>query len=87
MRGMSGWKALGFESYYEYLRHPIWLEKQQQIIKLFPICYKCKCVRATQVHHLNYCHIGNEKLWDLISVCSACHIKIHKEEKRGDDRI
>jgi hypothetical protein len=28
---------------------------------------------ATEVHHLSYRHIGNEPLFDLVSVCGPCH--------------
>ena len=53
---------------------------------------KCKailsgCLRsANQVHHLSYQHVGNEPLFELISVCSACHDKItamDRDRKNG----
>lgn len=30
------------------------------------------------VHHCNYNNLGNEKLSDLITLCSKCHKKIHR---------
>lgn len=47
-------------------------------------CQGCGGARATTVHHLTYDRLGSEMLFDLISVCSQCHAKIHPhiEEQR-----
>ena len=42
------------------------------------VCEACGEVRATEVHHLTYKHIGSEFLWELVAICRACHERYHK---------
>ena len=74
-----GWKALGFDSYEEYLESDMWRSKRELILSLRPICEVCKTKKATQVHHLHYNTTGNESSKDLLVVCSSCHEKIHNK--------
>ena len=37
--------------------------------------------RATMVHHKRYHHIGNENLFEFISLCEYCHNVLHEQEK------
>ena len=39
---------------------------------------------ATQVHHLTYAHLGDELLFELISVCDDCRKRIHHSEQIAD---
>lgn len=39
--------------------------------------------RATEVHHLTYANVGNERLEDLTSICHNCHEVITEESRRG----
>ena len=48
-----GWKAIGFNSYKEYLLNDIWLYKQRTMLEGSPLCEKCGKKKATQVHHLH----------------------------------
>lgn len=41
-------------------------------------CQYCNQAKATEIHHLTYEHLGNELLNELISYCSACHLKVHR---------
>ena len=34
---------------------------------------------AIDIHHLTYKHLGDEPLFDLVSVCRNCHDKLHGE--------
>ena len=70
-------KALGFNSYKEYLNSYLWKDKRNFIISLKPFCEKCKGKKSTQVHHLNYDSVTNENQSDLIALCRECHKKIH----------
>ena len=75
----TGWKALGFETYLDFLSSDIWKDKRNYVLKLRPICEKCRINKATQVHHLTYERCGNEKGEDLMAVCYKCHQEIHNE--------
>ncbi len=33
-----------------------------------------------EVHHKSYRNLGNEKQWELITLCKRCHNKIHKRK-------
>ena len=65
--------------YNEYLNSPEWRKKRAQRISIDNgICQMCLSAPAEEVHHLNYYNIGEEDvLTDLVSVCHACHCKIH----------
>jgi 5-methylcytosine-specific restriction endonuclease McrA len=45
------------------------------------LCQSCGTSKATEVHHLTYFHLYDEPLFDLVSVCNACHVKLHPEER------
>ena len=85
-RGMPGWKALGFNSYKEFLNSTLWKEKRQWIIEQAKFkCERCGCFENLQVHHLNYINVGNEGKEDVIVLCKDCHKKEHEviDEKRN----
>ena len=66
------------EEYKAYLKSPEWKEKRLEVLRRDKfICQKCKKEWATEVHHLTYKNIYNERLEDLLSVCKGCHEKIH----------
>lgn len=67
--------------YNEYLRSEAWREKRRQILERDGgICQGCRCTRAVHVHHLTYDNVGDELLFQLISLCETCHDKTHKEK-------
>lgn len=67
------WLAL----YGEYLRSPQWAELRRRVfVRDGGRCQFCG-ERATQVHHLTYKRFQNEKLFDLVSICDACHSDEH----------
>jgi 5-methylcytosine-specific restriction endonuclease McrA len=39
-------------------------------------CQECGA-RATDVHHLTYAHLGDERPDELIAVCESCHNRLH----------
>ena len=49
----------------------------------------CICGRiATETHHIMLrSHSGNNSVENLISLCGACHIAIHKNEKAGYHKL
>jgi hypothetical protein len=68
------------EEYRDYLDSPEWRHKRNR--RLVMDRWQCQarldgCLdHASEVHHLTYAHIGNEPLFDLVSVCGPCHRKI-----------
>ena len=72
------WKALGFETYQDYLASDFWKEKRDWILSCFENeCQKCGSRKDLQVHHKNYNSVGNEKMRDLIVLCRKCHKEVH----------
>jgi hypothetical protein len=63
-----------FGSYYESQE---WLRTREQILARDG--YECQACGNTAecVHHLTYDRLGKENDLDLMSLCNACHIKIH----------
>jgi hypothetical protein len=70
---------IGVKDYYNdvYLKSDEWKSKRQNTLKRDN--FKCVCCNseATQVHHVNYNNVYQEKEKQLISVCNDCHNKIH----------
>ena len=85
---MNGWKALGFETYSDYLNSVFWKDKREHIIETFGNkCSNCEAKMGLQVHHLSYANVGNEQLEDVIVLCRSCHYKLHKNEDDEDGKI
>lgn len=77
-KGLSGWKALGFDSYQEFLLSEFWEEKRKWIIECSgSYCQKCQSTKKLNVHHLNYINLGNEGINDVIVLCNKCHQEEH----------
>lgn len=67
-----------FADYEIYLQSPLWKAKRLAVLKRDNWkCQACLMRAACQVHHLTYNHVGNEPLFDLVSVCIDCHQKLH----------
>ncbi|MEE9364856.1 MAG: hypothetical protein V3U92_19825 [Cellulophaga sp.] len=69
--------------YYEYLTSNKWKELREKVKERDEfLCQECKTKKAEEVHHLTYENVFDEKLSDLISVCSDCHKELHKTEQK-----
>ena len=65
--------------YDAYLQSDAWREKRAQALKRDGgLCQGCLERPATQVHHLTYAHVGDELLFELISICDDCHERAHR---------
>ena len=62
----------------ERYARPDWEPLRQKILKRDNyLCQGCHARRATTAHHLTYDRLGSEMDFDLIAVCTPCHIRIH----------
>jgi hypothetical protein len=68
------WKAI----YDTYIKSEKWRKKAAIVRKRDNhICQACLSAPAQAVHHLSYKNLTNEPLFELVSVCHACHSQIH----------
>jgi 5-methylcytosine-specific restriction endonuclease McrA len=77
---MARWQSTAERkrAYEEYINSPAWRFKRQLVLdRDGGICQGCRKREAQEVHHLTYVRFGAEMLFDLISVCTDCHDKIH----------
>jgi len=74
----TGWAAIGFKSYQDYLYSDMWQEKQKIFLSKYPFCKDCGR-KATIVHHTNYERVPQEKESDLRALCFRCHQKRHNK--------
>jgi hypothetical protein len=76
-------KALKFANtnYAKYLNHlksPYWKNIRKKALERDNnLCQSCLKTPANEIHHLTYLNLGNEKIEDLISLCSECHKNQH----------
>jgi len=67
--------------YDDYLNSENWRNKRAIVLKRDKyLCQGCFVNKATQVHHLSYKNVGDELLFQLISICDVCHEKCHEKE-------
>lgn len=70
------------ESYNEYMQSEEWDARRAARLRIDQ--GRCQAQmrgcdgQATHVHHLSYRYFRNEPLFDLISVCRACHEQLHR---------
>jgi 5-methylcytosine-specific restriction endonuclease McrA len=63
-------------AYAVYLKTDTWKRRRKAVLLRSPRCealLECDGAPATQAHHTTYKHVGAEPLWELQSVCEACH--------------
>lgn len=66
--------------YSSYLLSPKWKQLRQRVLQRDNhLCQGCRRAAATQVHHLTYVRVGDELLFDLVSVCDGCHDRAHAD--------
>ena len=76
-------KANRTEFYNQYIKSDKWKAIRLKVLKRDNnVCQACLEAPAQDVHHLTYCNIGDELMYELISVCRDCHFnRIHKYRK------
>jgi len=66
------------KAYNEHLRSEKWNAIRAKVLKRDGgLCQGCLERPAVHVHHTTYEHLGDELLFELISLCVECHEKIH----------
>ncbi len=67
------------EEYKEYLNSEHWKIIREARLKIDNNeCKFCGSKNDLHVHHLTYKNKGNEKMYDLITLCKKCHLKLHE---------
>jgi len=75
-------RAKWLARYKEYRKTPEWKRKRALILKRDKHqCQGCSTAPATQAHHLTYDHVGEEFLFELVTVCNSCHKRLHDPEE------
>ena len=76
-------KANRTEFYNNYIKSDKWKAIRLKVLKRDNnLCQACLEAPAQDVHHLTYCNIGDELMYELLSVCRDCHFnRIHKHRK------
>jgi 5-methylcytosine-specific restriction endonuclease McrA len=61
-----------------YLRSEAWAEVRRKITKR----YKGRCAicggPGGETHHVTYKHVGHERLYELLWLCTRCHAAWHQ---------
>jgi 5-methylcytosine-specific restriction endonuclease McrA len=71
-----------WDKYNDYLNSEKWKLKRKKVFERDNyLCQACLTNEAQEVHHLTYNNIYDEPLYELISVCKRCHIKIEEQKQ------
>lgn len=74
-----------WNQYRLYLRSEQWFEKREKVLlRARYVCELCKEREASQVHHLTYERVFDERLEDLQALCVRCHKRAHKRGKTNE---
>lgn len=66
--------------YQQYLLSDTWKFKRARVLQRDDHqCQACCSAKAVEVHHKSYQNIGDEPLFELISVCKECHLQLHQK--------
>ena len=70
-----------YEEYSNYLKTDNWKRIRKLVLERDQyLCQGCRTKKAVHVHHTTYDFLGDELLFQLISLCVDCHQKIHPEK-------
>lgn len=70
--------------YNAYLRSEEWADRRRKVFRRAGnMCEGCQDVPANQVHHLSYEHVGYERLWELVAICTTCHEFVTNSRRRA----
>lgn len=66
--------------YNDYIASDKWKAIRLKVLKRDNnLCQACLYAPAQDVHHITYANLGNELMFELLSVCRDCHFnRIHK---------
>lgn len=75
-----------WQGYTAYLNSPEWQRKRTKVLQRDNyLCQACLIRPANEVHHRSYEFVdftGKEPCFDLISICSECHHRLHEIRNR-----
>lgn len=78
-------KEKKMQEYKKYLSSFEWAAIRERVLaRDQQICQGCLLRNASQVHHLTYDNIFDELCFQLVSLCSECHAKVHKKVVLAD---
>lgn len=78
-------RAMGFDSYADYLRSDLWASIRSRVLAPGTKCLVCLDV-ATQAHHEAYrkCDLEGRDLRRIHPLCSGCHRRIEFRDRDGE---
>ncbi len=80
-RGDKIIKSMWSTNYHRYLQSKPWKIKSDNAkVMADHKCQLCYSPDGLETHHRTYDRLGEEKISDLIVLCSACHKKHHRVE-------
>ena len=69
--------------YKDYIASDKWKAIRLKVLKRDNnLCQACLESPATDVHHITYANLGDELMFELLSVCRDCHFnRLHKDKR------
>ncbi len=74
-------------AHHGYVHSVFWRRRRDEYLAGHETCESCGAAAATQVHHLNYSRLFEERDSDLEAVCSACHVEMEYWQRRSRELL
>jgi hypothetical protein len=74
-------RGVGYKFYQDYLNSEHWKVFSAAIRR--SRCFGCGKENDLQVHHTTYERLGSELPTDVVTLCGACHTRVHDLVKNG----
>jgi uncharacterized Zn finger protein (UPF0148 family) len=74
-------RRLGFSSYASYLRSGLWETSRRRLMR--SACENCDSRAGLVLHHMTYANLGAERMDEVCTLCSSCHVAVHRAAGRG----
>jgi hypothetical protein len=68
--------------YGEHLASDTWKDMRAKVMRRAGnTCEGCLAAPADEVHHKTYAHVRAEFAFELVALCSACHVRLHSGDQ------
>lgn len=74
--------------YWRYINSDVWYVIRKLALEHYGWkCSLCGCRKKLEIHHITYAHKFDERLKDLVILCSDCHMEEHGFSDQDGEQV